>query len=98
MKATVARRRRNNKRYVFILGIAVVLAVVAFVRGAQLQAKAVEYEKQIVRMQEKLEEEQTRTDKKKKKKRYVQTKEFIEQYAKEKLGLIYEDEIIFEGK
>ena len=49
-------------------------------------------------MQEKLEEEQTRTDKLEEQKRYVQTKEFIEQYAKEKLGLIYEDEIIFEGK
>lgn len=31
-------------------------------------------------------------------KAYVHTKSYIEQVAREKLGLVYEDEIIFEAK
>ena len=98
MKATVTRRRKNNKKYTLILSIAIVLAAVAFVRGVQLQAKAAEYEKQVNAMREKLEKEKQRTTDLEEYKTYVQTKEFVEQYAKEKLGLIYEDEIIFEGQ
>lgn len=54
--------------------------------------------KQIKELQEQVDEEKQRTEELNEYKKYVQTKKFAEEIAKDKFGLIYPDEIIFKGK
>ena len=63
-----------------------------------IEAKNVGYEKQIKELQEQVDEEKQRTEELNEYKKYVQTKKFAEEIAKDKFGLIYPDEIIFKGK
>ena len=49
-------------------------------------------------LQEQVDEEKQRTEELNEYKKYVQTKKFAEEIAKDKFGLIYPDEIIFKGK
>ena len=44
-----------------------------------------------------LEEEEQRTQEIEELKKYVQTKKYVEEVAKERLGLVYEDEILFKA-
>ncbi len=52
----------------------------------------------LVELQEQVDEEKQRTEELNEYKKYVQTKKFAEEIAKDKFGLIYPDEIIFKGK
>ena len=45
-----------------------------------------------------IEEEKARTEEIEELEAYVGTEEYVEQIAKDKLGLVYEDEIIFKSK
>ena len=45
-----------------------------------------------------MDEEQKRTNELNEYKKYIQTKKFVEEVAKDKFGLVYPDEIIFRGK
>ena len=82
-------RRKRQKRsailgMVFAMLVVVGLGVLLWNGKKNIEAKNVEYEKQIKELQEH--------------KKYVQTKKFAEEIAKDKFGLIYPDEIIFKGK
>ena len=68
------------------------------VNKKNIEAKNVGYEKQIKELQEQVDEEKQRTEELNEYKKYVQTKKFAEEIAKDKFGLIYPDEIIFKGK
>ena len=86
-------RRKRQKRsailgMVFAMLVVVGLGVLLWNGKKNIEAKNVEYEKQIKELQEELNEY----------KKYVQTKKFAEEIAKDKFGLIYPDEIIFKGK
>ncbi len=80
-----------------LLGITAVvlsLAVVVNLKGASLKAKDQEYRiKEEMLIAQKAEEEQ-RTKELEERKIYVQTKQYIEEVAKEKLGLVMPDEIL----
>lgn len=90
------RRDRWGNRMALI-GITVVvlsLAVVVNLKGASLRARDQEYQiKEENLMAQKTEEEQ-RTKELEEWKIYVQTKQYIEEVAKEKLGLVMPDEIL----
>ncbi|HIT41524.1 MAG TPA: septum formation initiator family protein [Candidatus Caccovicinus merdipullorum] len=90
------RRDRWGNRMALI-GITVVvlsLAVVVNLKGASLRARDQEYQiKEENLMAQKTEEEQ-RTKELEERKIYVQTKQYIEEVAKEKLGLVMPDEIL----
>ena len=44
-----------------------------------------------------IEQEEKRTEEIEELKKYVQTKKYAEEIAKERLGLVYEDEILFKA-
>ena len=96
-------RRKRQKRsailgMVFAMLVVVGLGVLLWNGKKNIEAKNVEYEKQIKELQEQVDEEKQRTEELNEYKKYVQTKEFAEEIAKDKFGLIYPDEIIFKGK
>jgi cell division protein DivIC len=83
-------------------GIGVISFVILMLFGtiaygkSGLQVKHDEDEIKIERLQAKLDEQAERAVDISNLKAYVQTKRYIEDIAREKLGLVYEDEIIFE--
>lgn len=93
------RRKRANK--VGILSISFVVmclfAVIAF-KGQELKAKNEIYIAREASLKAQIEAEKERTEELQEYSKYVKTKKYIEEVAREKLGLIYEDEIIFKAK
>lgn len=93
----IAYRKRPQNRLSMVLVSVVVLLILAAVSVASMDlkeqldaytARKEQLTKQIAAEEErKLEIEEYR--------KYTQTKKFAEEYAKEKLGLVYEDEILF---
>ena len=93
------RRRRvsaSNRRG--MAGIAVVvmtLLVVLLFQSHKLEQKNISYAAQIAQLEEQIEEEEARTAEIGKMPEYTETRDYIEKVAREKFGLVYEDEILF---
>lgn len=84
-----------------IFGICVVLVLlisVVSVGSINLYNKNKEYLAQEQELVTQIEEEKARTEEIEELEKYVGTSEYVEQVAKDKLGLVYENEIIFKTK
>lgn len=80
-----------------LVGITVVvmsLAVVVNLKGASLREKDLEYQVKEENLEAQKAEEQQRKAELEERRIYVQTKQYIEEVAKEKLGLVNPDEIL----
>ena len=89
-------RRKRQKRsailgMVFAMLVVVGLGILLWNGKKRIEAKNVEYEKEITELQAQLDELNEY-------KKYIQTKKYVEDVAKDKFGLVYPDEIIFRGK
>ena len=97
------RNRRNKRRSrnslgnrMALIGITVVvgsLAVVVHIGGTSLRERDLEYQAR----EQALEKEEARAAELEEYRVYVQTKQYIEKVAKEKLGLVNKDEILFKA-
>lgn len=79
------------------MGITVVvlgLAVVVQIKGSSLKSIDREYEIRLENLTAQKEEEEQRALDLEEERKYVQTKEYIKEVAKEKLGLVDPDEIL----
>lgn len=100
MAKTRSRKIRESRRHLSVWGIIViVLAVlgVSTIGGLQLKQKNRAYQAREEALQEAIEEEQARAAEIEEFEAYTQTKKYVEEVAKDKLGLVYEDEIIFKA-
>ena len=75
-------------------GMQMVLIVVT-VRNTQIRQKVDSYNARLEQLDTQIEKEQARTQEIEEYGKYTQTKKFAEEVAKEKLGLVYENEIIY---
>lgn len=93
------RRKRNSKIGILSISFMVLclFAVIAY-KGQELKIKNEAYIIKEAGLKEQIQEEQERTEELRERSKYVKTKKYIEEVAREKLGLIYEDEIIFKAK
>ena len=96
----VMRNRRISHNYTWLAGLAVValMLVICFVVGrssGKLEDKNNLYDKQIADLDVQIADQNERRDELNTRSVYVTTKQFIEEFAREKLGLVYEDELIF---
>ena len=66
-------------------------------RSSSLRAKDLEYQVREENLRAQVEEEKKRAEDLEEKRVYVQTKQYIEKVAKEKLGLVNPDEIILKA-
>ncbi len=78
-----------------IVIVVFVLLIALAVRCRALTDKNNAYAKQIETLEEKINEEKDRGDNFDNLKNYTKTDAYIEKVAREKLGLVYPDEIIF---
>ena len=92
------RRRKHRGNRLGILSISAVVAIMMVSLSVQsngLKKKLATYEDQVVTLQQQIEAEDARTEEIEELEEYKQTTEYVEEVAKDKLGLVYEDEIIF---
>ncbi|MDR1766754.1 MAG: septum formation initiator family protein [Lachnospiraceae bacterium] len=81
-----------------ILFVVFCMSLVIGLRGKTLGAKEAEYQQRIAALEVRLEQEEKRSEKLEEQRVYVQTKQYIEEVAKSKLGLVYPDEILLKPK
>lgn len=100
MRATRRSRAQKKDKWgnrMALMGITVVvlsLAVVVQIKGSSLKSIDREYEIRLENLTAQKEEEEQRALDLEEERKYVQTKEYIKEVAKEKLGLVDPDEIL----
>lgn len=96
------RRKPNSSgNGLVIIGIILVVALLAFtfnLRSQSLRKQEQAYAMQEEQLTKEIQSEKLRTQQLEEQKKYVTTKEYIQQVAKEKLGLIDPDEVLLKEK
>lgn len=95
-KKAAYRKRQQNKVSMFLVTMAVlvVVAVIA-VSAVGLQKKIDANNARIEELQAEIQKEEERAKKLEEFRKYTQTKGYVEEIAQDKLGLVYEGEILF---
>ena len=90
------RKKRQNRLGMSLVTFVVLILLAVFLfKGHELKEKRQEYEQKEAALQAQIEEEHERTRKLTDYEKYTKTDKFVEEIAKEKLGLLYENEILF---
>lgn len=92
-----ARKKKKRKNQLAMLAITVVVLALVAVLGyqtTQLNRKNRDYEARLTAVEAELEKESARALSLEEERIYVQTKQYIEEQAKIKLGLVNPDEIL----
>ncbi len=97
MARRVAFRKKRQNRLAMMLVSFVVLMLMGVIlfKGRELTMKRAEYQQKEEALQAQIDEEHERTRKLTDYEKYTKTDKFVEEIAKEKLGLLYENEILF---
>ena len=95
-----ARQRAREHRFsvLIILCVIVVLALMLSIASISLHKKNQKYKAQEAELMQQLEEEKLRSEEIDELEEYVGTDEYIEDVAKDKLGLVHPNEILFEAE
>ncbi len=98
-EAGKSRRKRKDKwgNRMALIGITFVvfgLAVTVNVKGSAMEEKVQEYQTRLDSLDARVEAEKKRKEELEEYRIYVQTKQYIEEVAKQKLGLVNPDEIL----
>ena len=95
-------KKKKRKISYSQLGMLAIAAIVLLLLGGlmlesgKLKSRLVVYDTKAGTLQEELEEEQGRTEEIEKLKKYMQTDEYAEEVARNKLGLVKDNEIVFQ--
>lgn len=93
----VFRRRKNENRLgmsMAFLAIVMIVAVVG-INSISLKQKQAKYIAREQELQQQIDAETARSEQLKELETYTKTKKYAEEVAKDKLGLVYDNEIIF---
>ena len=90
--------QRHSKSVLAVSAVVLLLFVVVSANSISLRAKEKAYRAQELELKEQLKEEKARTEEIKELGEYVGTDEYVEDVAREKLGLIHENEIILKAE
>ncbi|MCX4376193.1 MAG: septum formation initiator family protein [Lachnospiraceae bacterium] len=92
-------RSRNENRLgmtVTVLALVIIMAVVGF-HSISLRQKEAQYAAREQELLQLMEQEEKRTEELKQFETYTKTKKYAEEVARDKLGFVYDNEIIFKG-
>lgn len=93
------RKRCQNRFGMFLASIVVImLLIVVAVKSNELKDKKAYYAQKEQALVEQIEAEEQRALEIEEYEKYTQTKKYIEDVAKDKLGLVYDGEIIFKDE
>lgn len=93
-RASRAARKHRSALYLVMLVVGIFLGTLV-VQGIQLQKNCKELEMELGQLEEKKKSLEQEKEKIKEEEAYTKTDEYIEEMAREKFGLVYDDEIIF---
>ena len=95
-KKAVYRKRRQNRFSMFLVSMVVVMIlVVVAVKRIELSAKMDKNQEKIEQLNGQIADEKARAEEIAEFEKYTHTKAYVEDVAHDKLGLVYEGEIIF---
>lgn len=94
-KAAYRKKNQNKFAMVLVTLVLLMLIVVVNMRKSELKEKQAAYIAKQEELQRKIDAEEARAEEIEEYEKYTQTQKYIEDMAKEKLGLVYEDEIVF---
>ena len=97
MKKKKRQKGANRREMICISAVVLVLMGVVFVQSSRLQKKNEGYEAKIEQLNRQIEEESERAEQIEALEDYVQTPENAGEAAREKLGMVGEDEILFKA-
>lgn len=90
------RKKRQNRFGMFLVTtVIVMMMIVVSVKSIELKQSIGIYEARQAALSEQIAKEQQRAEEIAEYEKYTQTKKYIEEVAKDKLGLVHEGEIIF---
>ena len=92
------RMQRHKRSVLAVSAVVLLLFVVISANSVSLKAKEEHYRTQEMELEEQIEEEKARSAEIDQLQDYVGTDEYIEEVAKDKLGLVNPNEIIFKAK
>ena len=98
---TKMKRKEKFKKHlgsIVIAGIVVMMLIFVSVTSLKLSVQNEAKQQRIEELNAQIEEEKGVAEDLQEYSKYVQTKKFAEEVAKEKLGLVHEDEIIFKAE
>ena len=87
--------RLKKQRRSTLAGMIIAIIVVVALGVVLWRGKAGLEEAQITELQSQIDDENKRSDELSEYEKYVKTKKFVEEIAKNKFGLIYPDELVF---
>lgn len=91
------RRKKRRTGLVLIACMVFVFCGLIFYKKIELDAKDTQYRETVEKYEKEIKELEKQKEEIKELKDYVQTKSYIEEMAREKLGLVYKGEIIFKA-
>ncbi|MBR1758682.1 MAG: septum formation initiator family protein [Lachnospiraceae bacterium] len=97
MARTVRKEKKKRTGLLIIAVIVMMLCGVILYQKQQKLAERARYEQQIAELNARIDDLHEEAEEIEDYKAYVQTKKYVEEIARERLGLVYENEIIFEG-
>lgn len=94
-KAAYRKNNQNRFSMVLIIMVVLILTVTVAIRCVEMSQRLDVLEAEMTDLQEKKDAEAARAEEIEEFRKYTQTAGYIEEVAKEKLGLVYEGEIVF---
>ncbi len=93
------RKKRQNKLGMILVSFVVfMLLAVIMVKSVGLWEKRADYQTRKEQLEQQIADEEKRTEDLEAYEKYTKTTKYVEEVAKDKLGLVYSDEIIFESE
>ena len=83
---------------VAIAAVVILLLVGLLVQSQKLSAQNVKYAEKKANLEQQIKDEEMRADDIENMKDYIDSPEYIEKIARDKLGLVYKDEILFKAE
>lgn len=95
-RRVVYRKKRQNRMAAFlVMSVVTMLLIVVSFKSAELEERKAAYEVREHTLQEQIDAETLRAEQIEEYRKYTQTKKYVEEVAKEKLGLVNDGEIIY---
>lgn len=99
-KRRIRMRKKRQNRFSMALVVMVILMLIIVVsfKRSELKEKQATYSQREEQLTEQIDEEKNRSEEIEEYGKYTKTKKYAEEVAKEKLGLVNDDEIIFQNE
>lgn len=97
-RIVVRKKRQNGFSVALVIMVIIMLMIVITYGRIDLQKKQDAYTLKEEQLLEQIEEEEKRAEEIEEYRKYTQTQKYVEEVAKEKLGLVNENEIIFKSE